>query len=197
MSERYTYQLSSTALMSLMGSIQATVYALCMEKDRYQWKLGWNIRLLTVAFSGIDTVDCEEEGPHFVSIFNPLVMVLVAIAGSFLLNERLHLGSWKGIICESVLSEFKESVAMCGEIGIICESVLSGFKESVAMCGRPNEKLRAGQLLKHLNPCEHMTGKLALKNKVVFGTGDRWHAPTLTANMAFPQMLYVGNCSVM
>lgn len=29
------------------------------------------------------------------------------------------------------------------------------------------------------------TRKLALKNKVVFGTGDNWHAPTLTANMAF------------
>jgi glycerol kinase len=29
------------------------------------------------------------------------------------------------------------------------------------------------------------TRKLALKNKVVFGTGDYWHAPTLTANMSF------------
>lgn len=29
------------------------------------------------------------------------------------------------------------------------------------------------------------TRKLALKNKVVFGTGDLWHAPTLSANMAF------------
>ncbi|KAK3184954.1 hypothetical protein Dsin_032240 [Dipteronia sinensis] len=51
MSERYPYQYSSTALMCLMGSIQGTVYALCMEEDRDQWKLGWNIRLLTVAFS--------------------------------------------------------------------------------------------------------------------------------------------------
>ncbi|EMS61755.1 hypothetical protein TRIUR3_10210 [Triticum urartu] len=29
------------------------------------------------------------------------------------------------------------------------------------------------------------TRKLAMKNKVVFGTGDRWRAPTLTANMGF------------
>lgn len=29
------------------------------------------------------------------------------------------------------------------------------------------------------------TRKLALKNKVVFGTGDHWRASTLTANMAF------------
>lgn len=29
------------------------------------------------------------------------------------------------------------------------------------------------------------TRKLALKNKVVFGSGDHWRAPTLTANMTF------------
>lgn len=29
------------------------------------------------------------------------------------------------------------------------------------------------------------TRKLALKNKIVFGTGDHWRAPTLTANMGF------------
>jgi outer membrane protein assembly factor BamB len=29
------------------------------------------------------------------------------------------------------------------------------------------------------------TRKLAMKNKVVFGTGDHWRAPTLTANMGF------------
>lgn len=29
------------------------------------------------------------------------------------------------------------------------------------------------------------TRKIASKNKVVFGTGDQWLAPTLTANMGF------------
>jgi hypothetical protein len=29
------------------------------------------------------------------------------------------------------------------------------------------------------------TRKLAMKNKIVFGTGDHWRAPTLTANMGF------------
>ncbi|KAK2664067.1 hypothetical protein Ddye_002641 [Dipteronia dyeriana] len=111
MSERYPCQYSSTALMCLMGSIQATVYALCMEKDRDQWKLGWNIRLLTVAFSGIGASGLmvtliswcvRMRGPLFVSVFNPLMLVVVAFAGSFLLDEKLHLGSILGsmlIIC--------------------------------------------------------------------------------------------------
>ncbi|KAI4347385.1 hypothetical protein L6164_008201 [Bauhinia variegata] len=82
-----------------------------------------------------------------------------------------------------------------GKKGIICESVHLEFKELVLMCGGPNEKLRADKLINCLrvvpdSPSERMMGlpttrKLALKNKVVFGTGDYWRAPTLTANMAF------------
>ena len=33
-------------------------------------------------------------GPLFVSVFNPLMLVLVAIAGSLVLNEKLHLGRY-------------------------------------------------------------------------------------------------------
>ncbi|XP_022742527.1 uncharacterized protein LOC111293821 [Durio zibethinus] len=87
------------------------------------------------------------------------------------------------------------SAAVSRKIGIICESVLSEFKELILMCGGANEKHRADQLLKYLlvvrdSPSERLIGlpttrKLALKNKIVFGTGDYWHAPTLTANMAF------------
>jgi hypothetical protein len=29
------------------------------------------------------------------------------------------------------------------------------------------------------------TRKLAMKNKIVFGSGDHWRAPTLIANMGF------------
>ncbi|MCD9641021.1 hypothetical protein HAX54_026834 [Datura stramonium] len=79
--------------------------------------------------------------------------------------------------------------------GIVCESVCSEFQELVSMCGGPNEKARAEHFLNCLRvvpdcPSERLmslptTRKLALKNKVVFGTGDYWHAPTVTANMAF------------
>lgn len=34
--------------------------------------------------------------------------------------------------------------------GIICETVLLEFKELISMCGGPREKLRANQLLKQL-----------------------------------------------
>ncbi|PIA47737.1 hypothetical protein AQUCO_01400383v1 [Aquilegia coerulea] len=107
MSEKYPCQYSSTALMCVMGSVQAVIFALCMERDWTQWKLGWNIRLLTVAYTGILASGlivtvvswCVRlRGPLFVSIFNPLMLVLVALAGSILLNEKLHLGSVLGAV---------------------------------------------------------------------------------------------------
>ncbi|KAF5731980.1 WAT1-related protein [Tripterygium wilfordii] len=113
LSARYPCHYSSTALMSMMGAIQAVIFAVCTERDWSQWKLGWNIRLLSVAFLGIVASGvavaliawCVRlRGPVFVSIFNPLVLVLVlvAIAGSLLLDEKLHLGSVLGaflIVC--------------------------------------------------------------------------------------------------
>lgn len=37
-----------------------------------------------------------------------------------------------------------------GKNGLICESVLMEFKELVSMCGGPNEKLRADRLIHYL-----------------------------------------------
>uniref|UniRef100_A0A2N9EFW5 WAT1-related protein n=1 Tax=Fagus sylvatica TaxID=28930 RepID=A0A2N9EFW5_FAGSY len=105
MSERYPSYYSSTALMSIMGTLQAVVFALCMERDWSQWKLGWNIRLLTVSYSGIVASGImvtfiawcvHMRGPLFVSVFNPLMLILVAIMGSLILDEMLHLGSILG-----------------------------------------------------------------------------------------------------
>ncbi|KAJ1399140.1 EamA domain [Sesbania bispinosa] len=111
MSKEYPSQYSSTALMTLMGAIQATAFALCVEKDWNQWKLDWNIRLLTAAYSGIVASGAmviiiawcvRMRGPMFASVFNPLMLVLVAIAGSLMLDENLYVGSVIGaglIVC--------------------------------------------------------------------------------------------------
>ncbi|KAL3635294.1 hypothetical protein CASFOL_019841 [Castilleja foliolosa] len=105
MSENYPCHYSSTALISTFGSVQAVGFALCTERDWSQWKLGWDLRLLTVAYMGIVAsgimwvfiMSCVNmRGPLFVSVFNPLLLVLVALAGSLLLDEKLHLGSVLG-----------------------------------------------------------------------------------------------------
>ncbi|XP_052485064.1 WAT1-related protein At1g68170-like [Gossypium raimondii] len=111
MSVEFPYLYSSTALMCLMGSIQGALYAVCTVGDWNQWKLGWNVRLLAVAFVGIMGSSLfvflvswavRLKGPLYIAIFNPLGLVLVAVVGSLLHDEKLHLGSIIGglmIIC--------------------------------------------------------------------------------------------------
>ncbi|XP_075487989.1 WAT1-related protein At1g68170-like isoform X1 [Primulina tabacum] len=110
-SEKYPCHYSSTALISVMGSIQAVLYALCTEREWSQWKLGWDLKLLIVAYMGIVgsgimwvlIMSClRMRGPLFVSVFNPLLLVLVALSCSIFLDEKLYLGSVLGtgiIIC--------------------------------------------------------------------------------------------------
>ncbi|KAJ9552276.1 hypothetical protein OSB04_016321 [Centaurea solstitialis] len=107
MVKTYPCPYSVTALTSIMGAAQATMFGLCTNRNWSDWKLGWNVTLLTVTYSGMlasglifmfITLCVQMRGPLFVSAFNPLMLVIVAIAGSLLLNERLHLRSVLGAI---------------------------------------------------------------------------------------------------
>uniref|UniRef100_A0A7N1A6R2 WAT1-related protein n=1 Tax=Kalanchoe fedtschenkoi TaxID=63787 RepID=A0A7N1A6R2_KALFE len=98
---RYPCQYSCTALLSFMAAVQTTVFALCVERNWSRWKLEFNIRLLTVIYSGavvsgmmisVMAWCVRMRGPLFVSVFNPLMLVLVALASSLLLQEKLTLG---------------------------------------------------------------------------------------------------------
>lgn len=104
-------------------------------------------------------------------------------------------------VISQALSEIESPIheelnsALSGKMGIACKSVHSEFMELVSMFAGPNEQMRANYLVELLkvvpdNPSPRMmslpvTRKLAMKNKVAFGTGDSWGAPTFTANMGF------------
>ncbi|XP_028792326.1 WAT1-related protein At1g68170-like [Neltuma alba] len=101
MSKRYPCHYSSTTLMSFAASVFSIGFALCSERDWNQWKLGWNIRLLTVAYAGLVPAGVNvvmiawcvhKRGPLFVSVFNPLLLLFLAFIGSFFMDEMLHLG---------------------------------------------------------------------------------------------------------
>ncbi|XP_028783129.1 WAT1-related protein At1g68170-like [Neltuma alba] len=111
MSKTYPCYYSSTALMSFMAAILSTAFAFAFESDLNQWKFGWDVRLLTVAYAGIIVSGImvvvmawcvDMKGPLYVAAFNPLLLVFVALAGSFMLDENLYLGSIIGgllIVC--------------------------------------------------------------------------------------------------
>ncbi|KAL6883488.1 hypothetical protein ACP4OV_010902 [Aristida adscensionis] len=111
----------------------------------------------------------------------------------FKCNYKFVMDQAQSELQSPILVELEKAVD--GKQCIICQTVKSEFKEIVSMCGGPEEKARARMLLKRLtivpdSPSIRMmdlptTRKLAMKNKIVFGTGDHWRAPTLTANMGF------------
>ncbi|XP_058180472.1 WAT1-related protein At1g25270-like isoform X3 [Rhododendron vialii] len=95
-------------MMNLMGAIQGVVYALGVERDWEQWKLGWNIRFWASSFvgvigSGLTTTLItwcinSEMGPLFVSTFNPVGLILMALVGSLVLQETLYVTSVAAIV---------------------------------------------------------------------------------------------------
>ncbi|KAJ4827759.1 hypothetical protein Tsubulata_020858, partial [Turnera subulata] len=96
---------SSTALMSSMGAIQATLYAICFDRKWSDWKLGWSDRLIYALYLGVFASGLNiavmawcisKRGPLFAAIFNPLMLLVVALSGSLVFNEKLHLGSVLG-----------------------------------------------------------------------------------------------------
>ncbi|KAI3941326.1 hypothetical protein MKW92_037959 [Papaver armeniacum] len=141
-------------------------------------------------------LDVESTGPDMLSgedIINfdttALIALVSGISNECELRERFK-SNYEFVIAQ-VMSELQNPIfaelrpLMSGKIGMICETVHSEFKEL----------LRADQLLKHLSIVPDAsslrmmglptTRKIAAKNKIVFGTGDYWRAPTLTANMGF------------
>ncbi|XP_012572404.1 WAT1-related protein At1g25270-like isoform X2 [Cicer arietinum] len=107
LNEEYPSHHSCSALICTMGALQAIVFALCVDRDWTQWKLGFDIRLLTMLYSGIVPSGIainviawciKMRGALFVAIFNPLQLLLVIISAYLLLDEKLYLGSVTGAV---------------------------------------------------------------------------------------------------
>ncbi|EOA39449.1 hypothetical protein CARUB_v10012629mg [Capsella rubella] len=97
----------NTSLMNAVGSFVCVIVALCSDSDWKQWRLGWNITLVATLYSGIVVSGLvvplvawciATKGPLFVTVFSPIRLVIVALIGSFALEETLHLGSIIGAI---------------------------------------------------------------------------------------------------
>lgn len=101
----YSAQLSLTTLICFVGTLQAIAVTLIMEHNPSAWTIGWDMNLLAAAYAGIVTSSIayyvqglvmQERGPVFASAFSPLMMIIVAIMGSFILAEKIYLGGVLG-----------------------------------------------------------------------------------------------------
>ncbi|TKY73872.1 WAT1-related protein [Spatholobus suberectus] len=101
----YPAKLMFTSLQCLSSSIQSFGIAIAFERDIQQWKLGWNMRLLAVVYSGalvtgvgyyLQAWVIEKRGPVFPAMWNPLSFIIATTGSILLLGEPLSLGSVLG-----------------------------------------------------------------------------------------------------
>ncbi|XP_018461701.1 WAT1-related protein At2g37460 isoform X1 [Raphanus sativus] len=107
----YPTELSLTAWICLMGTIEGAAVALVMERGNPgAWAIGWDNKLLTVTYSGIvcsalgyyiGGLVMKTRGPVFVTAFSPLCMIVVAFMSSIIFAEQMYLGRALGaaVIC--------------------------------------------------------------------------------------------------
>ncbi|KAG4147657.1 hypothetical protein ERO13_D05G236600v2 [Gossypium hirsutum] len=103
----YPAELSLTALICFVGTIGGAAVSFVMERDMHAWKIGCDSSLLAAVYSGVvcsgiayyaQGVVIREQGPVFVTAFSPLCMIITAALGSFILAEKVHLGSIIGTV---------------------------------------------------------------------------------------------------
>ncbi|KAL8482147.1 hypothetical protein ACS0TY_028343 [Phlomoides rotata] len=103
--EEYPAELSLTSLVCGMGILEGGVAAVIMERRMSAWAIGFDLRLLAAAYSGIicsglayymQSVVNRARGPVFVTAFTPLSMIITAVLGAIVLAEQVRLGSLIG-----------------------------------------------------------------------------------------------------
>ncbi|XP_070051064.1 WAT1-related protein At5g07050-like [Nicotiana tabacum] len=104
---KYTAPLSLTALVCFMGTLQSIAVTFVMEHKPSVWTIGFDMNLLAAAYAGIVSSSIayyvqglvmEKRGPVFVTAFSPLMMIIVAIMGSFILAEKIYIGGILGAV---------------------------------------------------------------------------------------------------
>ncbi|KAL5546296.1 hypothetical protein UlMin_005983 [Ulmus minor] len=98
----YPAELSLTAWICVLGTLEGTAVALVMERGNPAvWSIQWDTKLMAAIYSGvvcsglayyIQGVVMKDRGPVFVTAFSPLCMVIVAIMGVLILAEQIFLG---------------------------------------------------------------------------------------------------------
>ncbi|CAN4116146.1 unnamed protein product [Withania somnifera] len=104
----YPAELSLTAWICFLGTTGGAIVAMVMERGKTAvWAINWDSKFLAAVYSGvfcsglayyIQGVIMKDRGPVFVTAFNPLSMVIVAILSTIILREQLNLGRVLGAI---------------------------------------------------------------------------------------------------
>ncbi|KAJ4722664.1 WAT1-related protein [Melia azedarach] len=103
--KRYPAQLSLTTWMCFLGAAQSAFFTAIIEHNPAAWRIGFNIDFWSTIYGGVVVSGLiifiqlwctEKRGPVYVTMFNPVSTILVAILAYFVFGEKLSLGSLVG-----------------------------------------------------------------------------------------------------
>ncbi|XP_073158030.1 WAT1-related protein At5g64700-like isoform X2 [Henckelia pumila] len=96
-----------TTLQCLLSTIQSFLVALVFARDLNQWKLGFNVQLLSIFYCGavvtgvtfyLQAWVIEKKGPIFLVMTTPLIMIFTITISAFVYGEIISFGSVLGAI---------------------------------------------------------------------------------------------------
>ncbi|KAK4794065.1 hypothetical protein SAY86_012059 [Trapa natans] len=105
--KRYPAHMSLTSMVVFLGTLQSIAVTFVAEHRASVWSIGWDMNLLAAAYAGIVSSSIayyvqglvmKKRGPVFVTAFSPLMMIIVAIMGSFILAEKIYFGGVMGAV---------------------------------------------------------------------------------------------------
>ncbi|KAL7184423.1 hypothetical protein ACSBR2_026558 [Camellia fascicularis] len=105
MSEKYAAPYTTSTLVCLMATVQCGIIGFCADHNISAWSLTPGIRAISSIYGGIVCTAAafclmswciQRKGPLYVSVFNPLLLIIVAILSWGLLEEKLYVGTVVG-----------------------------------------------------------------------------------------------------
>ncbi|KAK9735749.1 hypothetical protein RND81_04G224800 [Saponaria officinalis] len=107
MSENFQAPYTSSALLCFMASFQCGALAAFNNHNISDWSLTSRIRLVSSVYAGLIgsaltfclmSWTIQRKGPLYVSVFSPLLLVIVALLSWFLQMEKLYVGTAIGSV---------------------------------------------------------------------------------------------------
>ncbi|XP_025828113.1 WAT1-related protein At5g64700-like [Panicum hallii] len=101
----YPHKYWSSIATCFLGGLQTTLIGIILRRDRNTWKLGWDLQLLTIVYTGVlatavrynlESWAVTKRGPVYPPMFIPLITVFTTVLGSIFLGDAITIGSLLG-----------------------------------------------------------------------------------------------------
>ncbi|CAK7324284.1 unnamed protein product [Dovyalis caffra] len=103
----FPFKYHTTMISCILASLQSAVVGVCLDRSKAAWKLGWNLQLVTIIYSGALATAATfclicwavvRRGPSYPPMFNPLTLIFVAILEALILGAEITVGILLGMV---------------------------------------------------------------------------------------------------